>query len=1147
MVLFNSFPPSPPGFVTVDPAGGFFVSEGVGTMTSNYLSRITAAGVRTVIFEWPWPTFPTAQPHQVAIAANGDFIVAESGADTLSRITPGGLRTIIRTFPVDTNPLGVAVGPNGYFFVLESGERTDTSFPILSRISSDGMQRIPIFAFAQGALPHAITIDHLARFIISENRHHKLVRITWDGITPLGGVRQEVFTFPNPGSDLGPNGVAIDCDRNYVVANCGLNKLYHITSGVDGGPMGVPTTIFDFAPGSCPSGIDIVKEDKLYVDQAATGLGFGCSWANAFLRLQDALVEANSRNTDGNGANDIDEIWVADGTYKPTDKSCTTAADCGGAPNSCPAGACVWDEPRAQTFQLLNGVALYGGFAGGETSLDQRNPAVNVTILSGDDNSDDVLLPCKAPEDCLVIGPVCGEDGFCIIADNNDENSYHVVTGSGRNATAILDGFTITKGHADGIGVADSGAGMLNVGGSPTMLNCAVRGNAALELGAGIYTTGGLTAIDCIITGNAAGQSGGGLLNQAGNPTITGCTFAENSASGGAGIMNIGGSPTVSGCIFRENSAVSSGGAISMVSPGTPRVINCSFAGNRASGGGALFVNANSGPILVNCSFFGNHATTTGGAIYNISNAAQSITNALFSGNSAASNAGGIFNGCSSCSLTLKNSSLSGNEATAFGGFFATGGTNTLDNCILWGNTHDQPNVEQAQIRWTGGTLAVNYSLVQGWSGTLPGTASSGGDPFFVDADGPDNIPGTLDDDLRLRPGSPAIDAADTTALPADVADLDGDMNTAEQIPFDLEGNPRRVDDPNVTDSGVGAAPIVDMGAYEFQANVLFVDASATGSNNGSSWINAFTRLQNGLSYAAANPQVTEIWVADGTYKPTEESCTVDADCGGGLPNTCSAPGGPCVWDQPRAQTFQLLNGVALYGGFAGGETLLSQRDPAVNVAILSGDLNGNDGPNFANNGENSCHIVAGSNTDSTAVIDGFTVQGGNANGIPLGCVGPLGADDGGAVFVENGNPTIRGCTFIANRAFDNGGAILLENSDSKVSFCTFIGNRADAASAQGGGALAVGFMGSPVIDSCLFDHNSCAHDGGAVFNISENTVMLTHCTFIGNSAEDGGALASSVSASGCGIVANSIFSGNSATSNGGAIANLNGFTTLTN
>jgi hypothetical protein len=171
-----------------------------------------------------------------------------------------------------------------------------------------------------------------------------------------------------------------------------------------------------------------------YVKWNAGGANNGTSWANAYTSLQSALAAASSG----------DEIWVAAGTYKPA-----TGID------------------RTSSFTLKNGVSIYGGFAGNESSRDQRDPAVHVTILSGD------------------IG----------LLNNNSDNSYHVLVGGGTNGTAILDGFTVRAGNANS-DTNDAGGGMYNVSSSPTLTNVTFSGNRA--------------------------KSGGGMYNRDGsNPTLT--------------------------------------------------------------------------------------------------------------------------------------------------------------------------------------------------------------------------------------------------------------------------------------------------------------------------------------------------------------------------------------------------------------------------------------------------------------------------------------------------------------------------------------------------------------------------------------------------------------------------------------------------
>ena len=129
-----------------------------------------------------------------------------------------------------------------------------------------------------------------------------------------------------------------------------------------------------------------------------------------------------------------------------------------------------------------------------------------------------------------------------------------------------------------------------------------------------------------------------------------------------------------------------------------------------------------------------------------------------------------------------------------------------------------------------------------------------------------------------------------------------------------------------------------DFRAYEVDDTpvppVVFVDAAATGENNGLSWSDAFTRLRPAIEAVRARSATAEYWIAAGTYTPAEP-------------------------DGDRAASFKLAAGDRLLGGFAGWETQADQRDPTANVTILSGDLNGDDGPDFRpTTSENSYRVV---------------------------------------------------------------------------------------------------------------------------------------------------------------------------------------------
>jgi hypothetical protein len=161
----------------------------------------------------------------------------------------------------------------------------------------------------------------------------------------------------------------------------------------------------------------------------------------------------------------------------------------------------------------------------------------------------------------------------------------------------------------------------------------------------------------------------------------------------------------------------------------------------------------------------------------------------------------------------VRNSTFAGNEADAGRSVAANTGyvEYMVYNSVLW---------DSDPVYCSGGAgFHRYYSNVQGFGGGVPGNIDV--DPLFVNPSS---------GDYRLGLGSPCIDAADTTALPPDTYDLDGDGNTSEPIPVDLDWLPRIIDDPNTIDTGVGF-PCVDMGAFEFQPAGSGVEAPA-----GPSW-----------------------------------------------------------------------------------------------------------------------------------------------------------------------------------------------------------------------------------------------------------------------------------------------------------------------
>ena len=365
----------------------------------------------------------------------------------------------------------------------------------------------------------------------------------------------------------------------------------------------------------------------IYVDKSAGGSNNGSSWANAYTDLQAAL-----------GAAAIGEdIYVAAGIYYP-------------------------GSTQTSSFDLKNkdGVGLYGGYpTGGGT----RDVAANVTALSGDVDHNDTT-DANGVTTTIVGG-----------------NAYHVVRSTNNHNTAILDGFTITGGNANGSypDNDNAGGGMFNHFSSPTVTNCTFSGNTAFN--------------------------GGGMFNFSSSPALTNCTFSGNTASTGGGMFNSSSSPTLT---------------------------NCTFSGNTASTGGGMYNYFSSSLTLTNCTFSGNTASTTGGGMKN-SSSSPTLTNCTFSGNTASTTGGGMFN--DSSSFTLTNCTFSNNTAVHGGGMENyVSSTAKIYDTILWGdsggeiaNSSSTPTVADCVVQggYTGGTNIITADPLLGTLGDYGGNTAT--------------------------------------------------------------------------------------------------------------------------------------------------------------------------------------------------------------------------------------------------------------------------------------------------------------------------------------------------------------------------------------------------------------------------------------
>jgi hypothetical protein len=305
------------------------------------------------------------------------------------------------------------------------------------------------------------------------------------------------------------------------------------------------------------------------------------------------------------------------------------------------------------------------------------------------------------------------------------------------------------------------------------------------------------------------------ILDRQGSPAQPGRVFLFGRGEGPDSVVT---------GITVQNGFASRGGAVRCRRRSSPTFVHCVFSGNHATAqGGALDCIEESRPSFDRCRFLGNTANTGGGAAFSYTGD-PGFTNCLFTGNDATGYGGGalyVLDGDAS----LANCTLTGNAAPSGATLLcvsdARPGSAVLANCILWddenGIAYDPNSV-----------VTIAYSAIYGgW----PGEGNLDADPLFLDPDGPDDDPNTWgDNDYHLSPGSPCIDAANNTAVPLDAADLDGDGNTSERTPMDLDGFPRFVDHPATDDTGVPDPPdylkIVDMGAYEF---AIFGDLDSDG------------------------------------------------------------------------------------------------------------------------------------------------------------------------------------------------------------------------------------------------------------------------------------------------------------------------------
>lgn len=826
--------------------------------------------------------------------------------------------------------------------------------------------------------------------------------------------------------------------------------IYSVTQSTNGGIVTFSLGIFPFDasmtnwqvrfrdPGLSyifPSvGMTQAAGQTYFVNATAVGQNNGLTWADAFTNLDSALAVTT-----------CGQIWVAQGTYVPANGS----------------------------FEPPSAVAIYGGFAGSETNLSQRDWLNHPTMLASAGGTSAVIIDGS-------IQPV--------------------------SQATMLDGFFFAGSTASAV--------ILATNASPTIRNCTFNGNS----GYSVYNAGApiLTPI-----------------------FLTGCYFSSNQSSA---FFNAG-NAQVSGCAFSNNLSTITGSAIVNGSNAVCQVDTTTFAGNAAVSGGAI-LDQGSQMVLSRCQFINNSATGSGGAILTSGDPNVLVWNSLFVANVTGANGGALDNEGSV--VFFENCTVANNTAGKNGAGIYNNGAFGMVNGIVWGNRNSgnppltpgylvatnpyqlfeipNPTIAQAQLADVSGTASVSFSDVEGFSSAGLGVIDS--DPMFllpgdfhVSTFSPtlargQNYQGrydhttSLDLDGNLRfPTGKGLDlgayefesvgtiSINLSRLPISTTNCPGDtvqfvvstlspasftytwlritngaaVNLAGASFCTISSNNQgsTITLPNLSTSLGGnyelaisnGNTLVYLAPFSLRVNpsVLFVNAANPTPGDGSTWAKAFTSLEAALQGAGTCPQ--QIWLAMGTYHPV---ATIPAN-------------------------------VSIYGGFAGNETALSQRDWVQHPVVLQG--NGSL-PLLSNN----------SQAINNVLLDGLLIQGGSAPAqVSLAySTGPVQFQN--CQFQGNANNVVQleGSNSVAfvNCGFqgNTGGSCVSATYGSTLNFsnCVFRLN-------SGGSCITAG--DAVALIDCTFYTNACLGSGGAL-GLSGASATAVRCVFAGNSAGDGGAVA---------------------------------------
>jgi len=520
-----------------------------------------------------------------------------------------------------------------------------------------------------------------------------------------------------------------------------------------------------------------------HISKDGSDLNSGTDWNNSFATIKKGL----DSSVPG------DEIWVSKGHYLAT-----SAYD-------------LIDSPRYYHLRLKNGVKLIGGFSGyelyGEFNIENRDLILNETIISGNIGS---------PDDSL-------------------DNCYHIFfhpDSLALDSTAVIDGFTITGGNADGTEyVHKFGGGIYNYECSPSLSNLLIKGNYALNDGGGIFNDcceKTLYIDSCTISSNMSDNQGGGIYSYFTKSIINGSSFIDNSS----GMFFSGDCLTAV-----KNTIISTNSSYGIVNI-DGSVLDVDYSEISENGSTGLYNITYSEAFLNSCRIENNQATL-GGGIYNLFNSSIELINCTVSNNTALNNGGGIYT--DEGTVNIINSDIVSNtilgQSSKGGGLYGINSLITVSNSIFWNNLAPGWVIpvtgEGRQIYYTPGSGSYDRIFVKNsccpsdvynLSAIIDGTNNILSDPEFY------NIESF---DFRLMGYSPCLDMGRNDFINED---------------FDIrgEGFGRKL---NSTD---GTAGTVDIGAYEFNYGNdtgLFSPSNVIISSNGNSVYLTWNTVEGATEY----------------------------------------------------------------------------------------------------------------------------------------------------------------------------------------------------------------------------------------------------------------------------------------------------------